>query len=604
MGLATQIGYVGMAGKAGAAMGTEGDWQSEAAQTRCWRSQNEDRELVLHFRRLQLSVIGSEGAVLLCGYAADHANDRLLAQEDAAQFVWQGYKRSGRPPVEELEGCYTLLILDKLRGRVQIYRNLCSNHSVYYTEWNGCLWFASNAAMLVRACPMPTACNQPMLPAFFLFRSVPGRETLFQGVYRLMPGELLSYGENGLSVRVLQTFADFEEPGPTTAEVVDRFEEVMSRVMRDIAHLDLRAANLLSGGVDSSLLQIYWNKAIAGSGVRPASVEVVVPHSRTEADHEYARSAAEFLGTSHHTVTAAEAYPDSLQAQISATGEPPHHVQTAYVTQLARFMNSVGFGAGLCGEGADSLFGTDCSATLARALRLQRVPGSMILRPCLAALAALLRKPAWGDVLHVLGRTSDYGSPNHPVNRIAVFADMPSVGACFCAEEVSQAFASRRKLASDQVSGDTCRFVDFTGFLGSALQTAALWTALCELEGVNLYCPYLDSRVVRIAVNLGAEFRWRQGQTKWVLKSALVRHVPEELVRRPKRGFGQPIFEWLSEGGQLRAFAEQIAGYDFVPPRVREQALAKPTWFLYSLLCYDIWHKTFVSNRMGGPEAW
>lgn len=603
MGLATQIGYVGMAGKAGAAMCAEGDWQSEVAQTHGWRSQNEHRELVLHFSGLQLSLIGSEGAVLLCGYAADHAKDRVLAQEDAAQLVWEGYKRLGRPPVEQLEGCYTLLILDKLRARVQIYRNLCSNHSVYYTEWDGCLWFGSNAAVLVRACPRPTACNQPMLPAFFLFRSVPGRETLFQGVYRLLPGELLSYGEDGLSVRALQTFADFEEPGPTTAEVVDRFEEVMSRVMRDIAAVDPQAANLLSGGVDSSLLQVYWNKAIAGSGVRPASVEVVVSHPSTAGDHEYARSAAELLGTTHHTVTAGEAYPDSLQAQISATGEPPNHVQTAYVAQLARFVKSLGFSAGICGMGADSLFGTECSARLARALRLQRVPGLMILRPCLAALAALLRKPAWRDVFHVLGRTSDYASPYHPVNRIAVFADMPTLGACFSLEEVSEAFTSRRKLANGGLGGDTCRLVDLTGFWGEALQTASLWTVLCELEGVNLYCPYLDSRVVRIAINLGGEFRCRQGQSKWLVKSALARHVPEELVHRPKRGFGQPIFEWLSEGGQLRAFAEQIADYDFVPRRVREQALAKPTWFLYSLLCYDIWHKTFVSNCMGGSEA-
>ncbi|MGQ9652364.1 MAG: asparagine synthase-related protein [Phycisphaerae bacterium] len=402
-------------------------------------------------------------------------------------------------------------------------------------------------------------------------------------------------------MRVLQTFADFEEASPTTAEVVDRFEEVMSRVMRDIAHLDLRAANLLSGGVDSSLVQIYWNKAIAGSGVRPPSVEVVVSHPRTEGDHEYARSMAKLLGTTHHTVTAGKAYAESLQAQIRTTGEPPNHVQSAYVIQLAQFMRSNGLRAGLCGEGADSLFGTDWSAILARAGRLQRLSDARILGVCLSVLATLLRKPDWRDVFRLLGYSSDYTSVHHPSNRIAVFTDMALLHLCFQPDQLSDAFAARRNLANEQLDGDTFRLVDLTGFVGEALQTGSLWAALCESEGVRLYCPYLDSRILRIGINLRGEFRYRQGQTKWVLKSALARYVPEEFVRRPKRGFGQPIFEWLFEGGQLRAFAEQIADYDFVPRRVREQALAKPTWFLYSLLCYDIWHKTFVANRKNMP---
>ena len=36
------------------------------------------------------------------------------------------------------------------------------------------------------------------------------------------------------------------------------------------------------------------------------------------------------------------------------------------------------------------------------------------------------------------------------------------------------------------------------------------------------------------------------------------------LIDRPKRGFGQPIFEWLSPGGHLRPAVEEIADYPFI----------------------------------------
>jgi len=593
----TGIGYVGSVGRAGAGLCARRDPGANEHNALRWYAAGEHCELALRYSGLKLLPVSEKGTVLVCGYAVRSGSDRVCLHEELAELVWKGYERLGRPPVEELEGCYTAVILDKLRGRVQAYRNLCSNHTLYYTEWNGCLWFGSNAAVVVRACPRPPVPNQSVLPAFFLFRSVPGRETLFRGVNRLMPGELLSYGEDGLSLRRLQTFADFEEPGPTTAEVVDRFEETMARVMRNIAEIDPQAANLLSGGVDSSLLQVYWNRAIGGGSVQPASVEVVVAHPRTETDHKYARSAAELLGTSHHTVSAGDSYAENLKGQISATGEPPNHVQTAYVGRLAQSMKSLGFSAGICGEGADSLFGTDWSGVLARALRFERVPGLWILRGAIAGLAALVGKPGWRDAFQLIGKTCHYADASHPINRVAVFADVPLVAVSFAPERVARAFAWRRALVNGLSSNDVCRLVDMTGFVSEALLTAALWTGLCEPAGVRLYCPYLDSRIVRIAVNLNGDFRYRDGQSKWVLKTALARHLPKPMVYRPKRGFGQPIFEWLAEGGQLRRRAEQIADYDFVPRRVRERALARPSWFLYSLLCYDIWHKTFIDNE-------
>ena len=70
------------------------------------------------------------------------------------------------------------------------------------------------------------------------------------------------------------------------------------------------------------------------------------------------------------------------------------------------------------------------------------------------------------------------------------------------------------------------------------------------------------------------------------------------LAYRGKLGFGQPIFEWLAPGGQLRPLVEQIGHYDFLAPDLRATALARPGWFLYSLLCFDLWHKLFIDRSL------
>ncbi|MGQ9652366.1 MAG: asparagine synthase-related protein, partial [Phycisphaerae bacterium] len=502
-----------------------------------------------------------------------------------------------RPPVEQLEGCYTLLILDKVRARVQIYRNLCSNHSAYYAERNGRLWFSGNLANILRVPDLPVAPNRPILPLFFLYRTVPGAETLCEGVRRLLPGELLTYDERGLKLVRCQTLSDMYE-GPTKPDIVDRLEEALTRVIADIANIDPKAGTFFSGGVDSCLLQVYWNKAIQPYRLKGQTFELVVDHFKTRQDHEYAVSAATLLNTNHQTVRAGRLFAKDLIEQMRLSGEPPYHVQTPYTLPLARCLQGRGCASGLYGEGADSLFGTDWGPVLARAQRLERLPGATALGPCAAAAARLLRRPGWAEVFSLVGKTADYSNPRHPVNRVATYTQLEVLQKCFSSNEVARALAYMRDLLSASWRPrDAFRAVDFAGLLNSAVLDASLCTNLCKEHAVQLFCPYLDSRIVRIAANTDWRYRYRRGQTKWVLKALLTRHLPKSIVGRPKRGFGQPIFEWLSERGQLRRYVDRIEDYDFVPRSVRERCLAAPGWFLYSLLCYDLWRKIWVEGR-------
>jgi len=62
------------------------------------------------------------------------------------------------------------------------------------------------------------------------------------------------------------------------------------------------------------------------------------------------------------------------------------------------------------------------------------------------------------------------------------------------------------------------------------------------------------------------------------------------VVNRPKLGFGQPIFEWLSPGGPLRERAEAIRTFDWFSETTKRDLLQKTNWVLWTMLCYDIWY--------------
>jgi asparagine synthase (glutamine-hydrolysing) len=260
----------------------------------------------------------------------------------------------------------------------------------------------------------------------------------------------------------------------------------------------------------------------------------------------------------------------------------------------------------LTGDAGDELFGGyHYYSLIGQLVRAQSWP-----RPAVRALRALLRRVPSHRAQLLAGAL-------RPASRAALYHYLRSIAKDFtplvdesvlddtaCSAEWFEREA--RAFASGLTNADMGMRLDIAFTLVDGyLQKVDVATMAYSLEA---RCPFIDHELVEWAMRLPTELKIR-GHTKYLLKKALCRYLPPELVYRPKRGFGIPVSEWLR--GPLRAWAEELLHEESLlsrlplrRDRVRElfrlhTSGARDThpllWAVLMLLCYIARHDRGVA---------
>ena len=545
-------------------------------------------------------------AMLVRGYARPAGRSGPPDAEAVAETLRCHYLEHGDLAVNGLEGSFTVVLLDGQARRALLYRNLVGAGFTYYHAGPSGLLFGGNLADLVEASGAPRRPNRAVLPLFFLYRFTPGPDTLFEGFHRLLPGEQLRWDERGLTRRPAPHLrrSARERPRPP-ATAVERLHDTMR------SHPG-RLRRVAAGRGEPAFRR-------RGQLLRPGDLEPRRAGRRL--------SAAQFLGQ--------RGPPAHLDGhRLRRDGRPGARLRP-HAHPGRRPLCRV--------SGRDAV--GDRRAAQPRANRLfpGAAPGDG--GPAAPRPACAARGPtacsASAPPTRSTRRTSSAGAV--PLRRVAARASSRRLGLGRLAGRLParQSFERLRRSGTPgqpdgvvrRLGGDV-RGLFRRGGRGRRRRRPAR-TARPPGRAAVAAGPAARRRLPRrgrgqrLALDDAIQSR-RGGPVLSVPRfaDAAARAQPAAGGALPlppaegpaQAGAGTPGAGRAGAGGassgsasrsssgwrraaRLRPLVERIGAHDFLRRAVLARAKARPNWFLYSLLCYDLWHKLFIERSLPFPEC-
>ena len=523
------------------------------------------------------------------------------------EVVIAGLALHGIEFVDRLRGQFAFAAHDQHTGSTHLVRDRFGVLPLYYAHLEDGIAFGSEIKALVVAGAAPDV-DTTSLDAYLWSRSVPSPDTLLRGVKKLPPAHRARLGaDGGFDVfRYWSPPAVDPESTWTRRAAIDAVDRGVAHAVSSALVADVPVGAYLSGGVDSSLIVAHMKRMRGDAPVTTFAAGFGDPRHD---DLPWARRVSELLGTDHHEVQVrsndvADLLPRLTWHRDAPMSEPADVAVFRLAEAASDHVRVV-----LSGEGGDELFGGYAK---------YRYAG---LAHQLGSVPAGIRQVVLGGIERRLGARHARvrvalraaAAPDHAERLRTWFAP-------FTASERRQLLGGvpPEPLRSDAaVHGadpvDTMMRHDLRGWLPDNLLERG--DRMSMAASVELRPPFLDHDLADLACRLPSSVKVRRGVTKWVLKEAARRHLPREVVERPKVGFRVPLDQWFR--AELRDLAwDRLSGTDsWVGQTLDRGAVrallerhdagaANEEARIWTLLCLEVWHDCLVrSAAMPGTAA-
>jgi asparagine synthase (glutamine-hydrolysing) len=484
-------------------------------------------------------------------------------------------------------GMFAIALWDRELRRLSLARDRFGEKPLYIARMPGVVLFASELKAFDAWPGFAPSIDRGAVALLLRHNYIPAPYSIFEGVGKLMPATLLHVDGPSLvgSPHPYWSLRDVAEQGQrepfagSDEEATDALERHLDAAIALQRVADVPLGAFLSGGVDSSVVVALMQRQ-STTPARTFTIGFDVP-KYNEAEH--ARAVARHLGTDHTELycsgqQALEVVP-RLASMYCEPFSDSSQIPTFLVSQMARRHVTVS----LSGDAGDELFGGYTRYDRAPALwsRISRVPAP--LRRALGPAIQTVPTAAWDRVGHALWRLSGRMPPERIGDRAHKLAEMlmtRTPEAFYRDMNSHQPWPERVVIgatepdtAMNQPSqwpvlrsfDERMMYIDMLSYLPDDILVKVDRAAMAV--GLETRVPLLDHRLVGFAWSLPLHLKRRDGVGKWLLRQVLYRHVPRQLIERPKTGFGVPLSDWLR--GPLRPWAEHLLD----ERRLREQGL-------------------------------
>ena len=542
--------------------------------------------------------------------------------------------------LRRMEGMFAFVLWDREKKTLYLVRDRLGIKPLYYATVGGAFIFGSELKALMAYPRFSPEVDRDALAQYLRYSSVPAPATIFEGVQKICPGEMITVTaprdrerSAGVHRRQWWSASDVVVDGQKhpfagdAEEAADFLEETLTRAVGARMIADVPLGAFLSGGIDSSTIVALMQK----QSRRPVKTfSIGMASERYDEAHDAGLVAAH-LGTDH---TGLVVEPSDVLAVIPRLAElydepfaDSSQLPTFMVSQLARKEVTVA----LSGDGGDELFGGYNRHLWGPRLwaAMRKIPRPF--REALSRATTSVAPDRWDELFGVVdgflpqaARVRMAGDKMHKMAAVFSASDKEELYRRLTSQWKDPASVVLRSVDRPREFGDgpplglaqQWMYRDLVGYLPDDILTKVDRASM----GVALEArvPFLDQRVVSLAWRLPVKCKIRAGQGKWLLRQVLYRHVPRELVERPKMGFGVPMDAWLR--GPLREWADallepyRLAREGFFDPEPvtkiwREHQSGRRNWayLLWNVLVFQDWWQSQrrqmgLRNSMSRPQ--
>jgi len=520
----------------------------------------------------------------------------FLSDSDS-EVVLKAFHRWGVEAIQKFRGMFAFAIYDKEAPKLYLFRDRVGVKPLYYHFDGTRFAFASELRALMEV--VPKRIDKGALASFLQFGYIRQEPSIFEGVKKLQPGYYLEYDFS--SIKLSQYWdLQLQEQSIQEQRAIEELHELLIEGFSYRMVSDAPVGVFLSGGVDSSLVASLLQKHYGN--IRTFTIGF---DEKGYDESGYGEAVANHIGSEHTTkILKLEEAKEILRDFCTIYDEPFGDSSGIPTYLVSRVAKEAGVKVVLSADGGDELFcgyerywwSYNLGSKIRRVPKELRLFGAGLLELLgpfleylpiknmehkLAFLKNVLKKESWQELYETF--ISNY--------RSSELEKLLGVRLPFTPDRY---FAMGEQIHPMQ----GMMAWDFKNYLpDDILVKVDRATMAHSIEGRE---PMLDHRIVEYAAKLPFHLKYKDGQSKYILKKILEGYLPRELIYRKKMGFGIPIFEWFR--GDLGSLFDEyfdddpILNMDYVRKllgdfRSGRYVNINKLWFV---LVYKMWQRRYL----------
>ena len=534
------------------------------------------------------------------------------------EVILHAYAQWGSAALQKFIGMFAFVIYDEAKQKIFACRDRAGVKPFFYYWKDGLFLFGSELKALVQHPDFIKEINLDAAAAFMQFGFVPTPHCIFNNAHKLKPGHFLEVDFNKKDIKTTQYWNVYDAYNKPVLNIdlpdaITETEKLLTSAFQYRMVSDVPVGVFLSGGYDSSCVTALLQ---ANNTEKIKTFTIGVPDAGLN-EAPFAKEIAGYLGTDHTEYYCTQKEALEIVPQLPFFYDEPFAdssaIPTSLVSKIARQKVTVALSA----DAGDEIFaGYNRYDYMAKyGGKFKSIPG--FIRKTTAAVMDVVPAayiPYFNKKYLFTSRyekvKSLFKDPSEQNLLMSITKQMnrDEIDNLFknSIQTLPSAFDSTELKDESYSTLAYMMAIDYqTYLLDDILQKVDRATMSVSLEGRE---PFLDQRIIEWAAQLPMEYKYNNGNKKFIIKEIVHKYLPKKMMDRPKMGFGIPITDWLQK--DLKPYVDQYFDENFIAKqnifnntvvqKIKKgfyQGKVERAEKIWYLLMFQMWYDKWMNNN-------